>query len=224
VNWVVALAETHEFVLDQTIRDSMQMILDSESRQYSIQLELDQNHLTITNAPAPLLEHLGNSNNQFPLSDIAVLADASTVLGYTIHHDVAQLYTDALGTEVAIMLQNREYDFKTANWADLEQKIYNYAQLVNRFPIVVFDPQCNFTAWQQVVEKEHILDLVPLRPADDLQVCKNSTAQVILTNRAIKYMDTIPLLVSHMGMIVGQDKRIMTDASEKVFYRNGKLA
>ena len=224
VNWVVALAETYEFVLDQTIRDSMQMILDSESLKYSIQLELEQDHLTIANAPAPLLEYLGNSNNQFPLSDIAVLADASTVLGYTIHHDVEQRYTDALGTEVAIMLQHREYDFKSANWENLEQKIYSYAQLVDRFPIVVFDPQCNFKEWEQVVDKEHILNLVPLRSADDLQVCKNTTAQVILTNRAIKYMDSIPLLVSHMGMIVGQDKRIMTDASEKVFYRNGKLA
>jgi hypothetical protein len=171
-----------------------------------------------------LLEALNNSDNKFPLDDIAQLADWSSVFGYTIQAEVEQVFTDQLGTETAIMLQNREYDFKTANWPNLERKIYEYAQRVNRLPIVVFDPQCKFEEWEQAVGAEHIVDLSHRKPAEDAQVCKTTQAHVILTNRAIKYMDRIPLLVSHMGMIVGQDKRIMTDASEKVFYRNGKLA
>jgi hypothetical protein len=74
--------------------------------------------------------------------------------------------------------------------------------------------------WKSLVDAGDVLDLTRGREIN----IQNSTAKIILTNRAIKSMDNIPLLVSCLGMFVGQDKRIMLDASEKVFYINDKLA
>jgi hypothetical protein len=224
VNWVSAFANSNQFVTDAEFGKCMQAILDCEAAGYELQLQVQGEHLTIVNAPAPLLEYLGQPNNQFDIAQAARLVDQSSVLGYTVHSDLMRAITDHLGSTGAIMLANREYDFKTENWNNLEHKIYQYAVSVNRFPIVIFDPQCNFAGWKHTVEHEHVLDLSTTRQSEDAQVCANTTARVILTNRAIKYMDRIALLISNMGMIVGQDKRIMIDASEKVFYTNGKLA
>lgn len=224
VNWISAFANSNQFVTDAEFTRAMQNILDCEAAGYELQLQVQDDYLTIANAPAPLLEHLAQPNNQFDIAQAAGLVDQSSVLGYTVHSDLMRAITEDVGSTQAIMLANREYDFKTENWQNLEHKIYQYAQTVNRFPIVVFDPQCNFSGWKQVVESEYITDLSTTRQSEDAQVCANTQARVILTNRAVKYMDRIALLVSNMGMIVGQDKRIMIDASEKVFYTNGKLA
>ena len=224
LNWVMVLAQTHEFEVDPALKTTLQSIMDCESSGFNIQLETYGDHLFINNAPTSMLEHLGNTRNHFDREDAAKVADWAEVLGFTVHPDVEQLFTDTHGSSMAIMIRHRSYDFKEHNWHGLEQDIYRYAQLVNRFPIVVFDPQSNFGAWEEIVDADRVINLSKHRASDDRQVCQNSNAEVILTNRAIKYLDRIPLLVSNMGMLVGQDKRIMTDASEKVFYRNGRLA
>lgn len=224
VNWINAFGEAHGFERDTAFTDAMNMILQSETQVYKIELVYEDNYLTITNAPKGLLEHLGNEDNRFDRSEVQRLVDLSTVLGYIVSDEVMQDCTNDLGSDMAVMISRKDYDFKTYNWPHLEESIYKYAQLTNRFPIVVFDPQCAFERWNELVHGEDLLVLTHTKPKDEVQVCQNITAKVVLTNRAIKHLDRIPLLVSHMGMVVGQDKRIMLDASEKVFYRNGKLA
>lgn len=220
VNWVSTFANTHGFTLDPALPKLMQMILDCESAGYAIELVFDGEDLTIRNAAAPLLEFLEQPDNQFRGSRLAELVDKSSILGYTVHPDILKATVEQHGSSTTIMLQNREYSFKNENWNNLEHKIYQYAQLTNRFPIVVFDPQVNFSVWKSLVPADDVLDLTRVR---ELNI-QDSTAKVILTNRAIKNMNCIPLLVSCLGMFVGQDKRIMLDASEKVFYINDKLA
>ncbi len=224
VNWVCAFAQQHEFTIGTELNNAMTEILSVEHNRHAIELIVKDNSLHISHAPNALLEQLGNVENQFSWDQLASLVDQSSVLGYTVHNDVATEYNQQFGTDVSIMLAARTYDFKDHNWTNLEQSVLNYARLVDRFPIVVFDPQANFGHWEQLVGSENVLNLCKVKPDQERQVCQDSTAQVILCNRAVKYLDRIPLLVSNMGMIVGQDKRIMLDASEKVFYRNGKLA
>lgn len=223
VNWVYAFAQQHEFKIGAALEKAMQEILTVERVPYVIELVFKNGELHILNAPVSMLEHLGNAHNQFPMEQLATLVDMAPVLGYTIHDDVAVEYTQQFGSDTAIMLRDRTYDFKDYNWANLERSVLTYAELTNRFPIVVFDPQGNFGLWEQLVGGENVLNLTKVKHDQEYQVCQTSTARVILCNRAVKYLDRIPLLISNMGMIVGQDKRIMLDASEKVFYRNGKL-
>ncbi len=224
LNWAAAFAQSQGFETTKQLQDMMVQILEAEKTPYRIELTLYNNRLTIRNASKDLLEFLGNEENSWPIEDLIQLVDSSEVLGYTVDDDLVQAYTDLYGTDMSVMLRTRHYDFKEYNWPNLEQSIYKYAQLANRFPIVVFDPQTNFGAWEHLVDESLILNLSKVRGSDERQVCQDTNAQIILSNRAVKYFDRIPLLVSHLGMIVGQDKRIMLDASEKVFYRNGKLA
>ena len=223
VNWVHAFAEQHQFSIGTDLSDAMQQIINVEHDRYAIELVLKDNSLHIINATASMLEYLGNESNQFDISELAQLVDQSSVVGYTVHDAVSDLYNQQYGSDISIMLRSRTYDFKEHNWPDFESSVFKYAQLVNRFPIVVFDPQADFGNWHQMVAADQLLDLSKVKADQERQVCQNTQAQVILCNRAVKYLNRIPLLVTHMGMIVGQDKRIMLDASEKVFYRNGKL-
>ena len=224
VNWVHAFAEQHQFSIGTELADAMQQIINVEHDRYTIELVIKDNCLHIENATTSMLEYLGNEHNMFDISELAMLVDQSSVIGYTVHDNVAELYNQQFGSDVSIMLRSRTYDFKDHNWPNFESSILKYAQLVNRFPIVVFDPQTDFGNWQQIADPNQILDLCKVKSDQERQVCQNTQAQIILCNRAVKYLNRIPLLVTHMGMIVGQDKRIMLDASEKVFYRNGKLA
>jgi hypothetical protein len=158
------------------------------------------------------------------MDQLALMVDQAPVLGYTVHDDVTAEYNQLFGSDNAVMMRDRTYDFKDYNWNCLERSVLTYAELTNRFPIVVFDPQGNFGLWEPLLGSENVLNLTKVKPDQERQVCQNITARVILCNRAVKYLDRIPLLISNMGMVIGQDKRIMLDASEKVFYRNGKLA
>jgi hypothetical protein len=224
VNWVHAFAEQHQFSIGTELADAMQQIINVEHDRYAIELVIKDNCLHIENATASMLEYFDNEHNMFDIGELANLVDQSSVIGYTVHDTVSELYNQQFGSDISIMLRSRTYDFKDHNWPNFESSILKYAQLVNRFPIVVFDPQANFGNWQQIADPNQVIDLCKVKADQERQVCQNTQAQIILCNRAVKYLDCIPLLVTHMGMIVGQDKRIMLDASEKVFYRNGKLA
>ena len=224
VNWVYAFAQQHEFKIGPALENAMQEILQVERVSYAIELVFKNQALHIMNAPDSMLEYLNNSDNQFSMDQLASMVDQAPVLGYTVHDDVTAEYNQLFGSDNAVMMRDRTSDFKDYNWTNLERSVLTYAELTNRFPIVVFDPQGNFGLWEPLLGSKNVLNLTKVKPDQERQVCQNSTARVILCNRAVKYLDRIPLLISNMGMVIGQDKRIMLDASEKVFYRNGKLA
>jgi hypothetical protein len=50
-----------------------------------------------------------------------------------------------------------------------------------------------------------------------------SDAPVIWTHKVMRELDTIPLLISHVGLLAGAEKSLMVQNSRKIIYFNHKL-
>jgi hypothetical protein len=125
-----------------------------------------------------------------------------------------------VGSSEFLLLENREYDFKDAS--DAVERVVDYARLTNRWPIVAFNPtpENTLAEWQKHFESDEILVLGNKK---ETTVELTPRHKLIFTHRALRQLETIPILFSHVGMMIGSDKMIMLSRSNKVFYSSMKL-
>lgn len=215
LSWIVAFGESNNFDISDRVKELMALILECEQNPWSMELAEVDGVLTITNAPDSMLEWI--ATNLGSRDDLRVcLADYASVLGYDISPRLVREIEQKVGSSVSPLVFNRTHEIRTDSKDESIQRVLAYAELTNRWPVVVFDPTGDFTAYRTLFDPEQVIDLLNKRTEPTV----GPQHRVILTNRAIKNMNTIPLLISHIGMIAGQDKKIMTDAAEKTVYLN----
>jgi hypothetical protein len=218
VNWVYEYAKQNDFAVDQRLQDLMQQILVVENQGYDICLTKNDHTLQITNAHENLTKYLEQKIGNFDLHNASRLVDHASILGYKVSQDLINQTEEQFGGSTLLLMMNREYDFNQGE--DIEQRVINYASVVNRYPIVVFNPTAvqNQEQWTkhfneseiQVIQNKSTVDIDP-------------DAKLIYTQKALKNMSSIPLLVSYVGMMIGTDKQLMSGAAEKIFFTAKKL-
>lgn len=215
VNWIVAWGESNNFIIDDQLKSIMQNILAVEAQHHSIELTRVDGRLCILNAPESMLEYLTENNITFDDQDLVRLADTASVLAVTISPLVQKELDDQLGPEIAVFLTKRNYELA----GDLEQlkRVIDYANLVKR-TVVVYDPS-------PINSLQFYKDLLG---ADCVQISGNSQTitlepgkDLLWTHKSVNC--TIPLLISHVGMIVGAEKQIMLQNCEKIIYYDKRL-
>jgi len=218
VNWVYEYAKHNEFSIDQNLQDIMQLILEVEKQGYDICLVQDHNQLEITNAHASLKAYLQNKIGSFDLGCVNQLIDHGCVLGYRISDDLIASTAEQVGGSTLLLMCNREYDFNQSE--DMVERVIKYAKAVNRYPIVVFNPTANDTMqeWIKYFDQDHV-QIVDGKK--DIQLSEHT--KLVYTNRPLKHMTSIPLLISYVGMMIGADKQLMSTAAEKIFFTSKKL-
>lgn len=117
-------------------------------------------------------------------------------------------------------MTTRNYEFN--NSQDYVKRVIDYTNTVQRWPIFVFNPTPNnsLEEWSQYFSPEEIL-VVNNRHADAVVIPDN--CRVVYTHKPLKNVSRIPVLISHVGMIVGYEKANMVQAAEKIFYTGVKL-
>lgn len=220
INWACEFGKLHNFQVSDQLLGYMQEIVDCETQEYKIQLSIKDNRLEIENASASLIKYIELSLGGFDLDNLENLADQSSVLGYTLDQDIRHALEKHHGADVYLLAANREYDLNNA--PDSIARIVRYAENFNRWPIVAFNPTPDDTLpeWRNYFSEQEVLVLGNKK---DHQMEIPLGCKLIYTHRAVKSLDTIPLLVSHAGMMVGSDKQIMLTRSEKIFYSTMKL-
>jgi hypothetical protein len=220
VNWVVEFAKQNEFKVCDQVVGYMKDILECEEKGYNICLhqQEDGSH-TIENAPGSLVSFV-ETQGGFAAQRQVWLADLAPVLGYEINSNILLNLEEEVGASNTLMIAHKSYELGTTSAEEAIDRVFAYATLVDRWPVVVFDPSADFQLYRNKFAPEQILDASKKR---DLDLTLLPEHKVVLTNRAVKTMAKIPLLVSHIGMIVGQDKKIMLDSAEKIVYINYKL-
>jgi hypothetical protein len=215
VNWLLTWGESNNFIIDDQLKSIMQNILAVEAQHYSIELTRVDGRLCILNAPESMLEYLAEKNITFDDADLTRLADIAGVLGVTVSPAVQKELDDQLGADVAVFLTKRNYELS----GDLQQlkRVINYANLVKR-AVVVYDPS-------PINSLQFYQDLLG---ADRVQISGNSQSitlepgkDLLWTHKSVNC--TIPLLISHVGMIVGAEKQIMLQNCEKIIYYDKRL-
>ena len=220
VNWICEFARQHNFTVDPIILNWMERIVECEKQGYEICLELDGDRCVIRNANNSLIEYIETQLGGFDLNNVVRLVDWSSILGYTVDPALASAVATDVGFSGYLLLQNREYDFKDT--PNAVERVINYARLTNRWPIVAFNPtpESNLAEWQKHLAQEEIL-VLGNKKETTVEVAPHH--KLIFTHRALRQLDNIPILFSHVGMMVGSDKMIMLSRSNKVFYSSMKL-
>jgi hypothetical protein len=97
-------------------------------------------------------------------------------------------------------------------------RIERYAQLVNREPVVIFDPSPGSLSYAHY-EKYWNGEVVRLANQKlDLQQYR-----AVYSDRTLPAVDNIPLLISHVGLVAGTQRTMMVQSSQKIVYFNQKL-
>jgi hypothetical protein len=130
----------------------MQAIDTCEQQPHEIKLVEQDGSLTITNAANSLLDAICNWCG-FDRSNLDLLVDAAPVFGYTVDEllflDIATKY----GPRVANLMTARETKFAPTSDQTVFQDLIKYADVTNRYPIYVYEPDMTDKLYKNFVEK-----------------------------------------------------------------------
>jgi uncharacterized protein YgfB (UPF0149 family) len=218
INWVCEFGKAFSFQISDQLLGYMQSIIDCEQQGYEMQLTIVDDNLVIKNATASLVEYVESKLGGFGINNLEILADYSSILGYTIDHSVQQALEMMYGGSMYLLITNKEYDLHDS--PDSIERIVKYAQQFNRWPIVAFNPTPDDTLpeWRKYFDEDQVLVLKNQKVSTPEPTCR-----LIYSHRPVKFLDSIPLLISQAGMMVGSDKQIMLGRSEKIFYSAMRL-
>jgi hypothetical protein len=218
VNWVYEYAKQNDFTIDQRLQDLMQKIIVAENQGYEILLTKQDHKLQITNAHENLIKYLEKKIGPFESHNTNRLIDYASILGYQVSQDLVDQAEEQFGGSTLLLMMNREYDFNQGE--NIEQRVIDYASVVNRYPIVVFNPTATQNQ-EQWTKKFNESEVQFINNTSTVEIDPN--AKLIYTQKALKNMSSIPLLVSYVGMMIGTEKQLMSVAAEKIFFTAKKL-
>lgn len=215
-NWVYAFSKQHNFEIDSSVQEAMDLILAVETTPYSIELQASADELVITNASNSLKEYVNEQLGGFSFDNLLKLSDVAPILGYTINPMIAEVVIESYGTRFWSLCINKDLKMDlNILMQDQVQEIVEYATVTNRFPIHVYEPDMSDRLAMLFIRKfakEQIVDL------DAKQQLTGDTKLVIARKIPKTYVADIPLLISGAGMMFGGDKQLWLQAAEKVVY------
>ena len=217
VNFVVAWAKSNQFEISTELNSIMDEILAVEQVPYAIELQRVDGQLTIVNAEQSLLDYLAEQGIDFTEQNLLRLADLGSELGYTVSDSLWNEVDYIAGTDISVFMRKPNYEL-IGDFGQIP-RLFAYAQLVNRLPMIVFDPSASGTdkTYLELLGQDNV----------SIQGNKNkidlSDAPVIWTHKVVREFDSIPLLVSHAGLLAGAEKSLMVQNSRKIIYFNHKL-
>jgi len=222
-SWVLALTETnviaangfaqnHKFEIAPEFARYIEAVEVCEQQPYEIKLVQEDDQYTITNAARSLLEAIDNCTN------LDQLVDRSGIYGYSIDE---LLYLDLAvkhGPRIVNLMTAQESKFAPTNDESVFQDLIKYANIVNRYPIYVYEPDMSERLYKDFCSRyfleEDIYRTQTLKNSNSV-----SKARVIYFNKYTASWDQpVPLLISGQGMMHGGEKTLLLQHAEKVVY------
>ena len=212
VNYLVPWGNNHGFDIDPQIETLFKKILACEARPYEIKLVKTADGYAVTNAPESLQayvdEHIGN--------DLVKLVDHAGVLGYTVDADILEESSNKYGQ--ALEYIGTKHNCYLDPTPEMLEWLFDYAELTNRYPICIWEPNVAFNMDLSRFEEQDIVRFD--------QNGKTSTSEydpygvkVVYARKIPKSWDfPIPLLVSTQQMMYGGRKLDWITRAEKVVY------
>jgi hypothetical protein len=227
--WRVGLTETNlvaaigigrlnQFEIDPELLELEQRILDIEATPYEIKLVNTNNQIAITNLPPSLGNYieaeLGGLNN----NNVVRLIDNSSLLGYSVDRVLEYTVTKDHPLRVFNLMLGREHRFAPNSESDILEDIIYYAELTNRWPIYVYEPDMSDRLYKGFVEKYFTPDQVYKSTSNKKQPEVEGKRVVFFNKYAANWDLEIPLLLSSAGMMHGGEKTMLLQRAEKVVY------
>jgi hypothetical protein len=232
VTFVVNLGREYDFEIDSKLLEIYDRITNENWDQFRIKLIERNGKYTIQNASDSLKEYI-NANVG---NDIIKLVDYSGICGYEVDNNVEVQIKQAHSEGVAKCLLNRHAYLDPAQYTFWE--IFDYADLVGRFPITIYDTLGHWSAetnFSYIRERyltlyerygpiyHHNLTLPKDWPYKN---ANPNTAKIRIYNTATKEMfqdDRVPLMISCQNFNYGSLRMKMFEKSDKIVYHCTKL-
>lgn len=210
VNWCVSWGKSTGFVVSDDVQQLFQLVLQSESVEYSIKLVKADQGYTITNATTSLIDyiqaHLGGWDN------VDLLVDYSGILGYIVSEEIS--------CSNLINRFGRSQTHRLTPTIDNLDTILDYAIASNRFPLMIYHPNLTIEISDKIYGKFDHADIVHIDMAGrNVYGTNMSEAKVIIAERFPKTnLATIPLLVTYHELLHGSNKQRWLCMAERVVY------
>lgn len=217
LNWIYSFAVQHKFDIDSSVKQLMDIVLAVEQTPYKIELQYDNDKLTITNAESSLTEYIQTHLGGLALENILTLCDYAPVLGYTIHKDIETDVIRNFGTRFWSLCANRNLKVDSTINANLVPELVEYAKLTNRFPIFVYEPDLSGRLLTEF-NKFFAGNIINLDHKSKDNAIDDTTKIVYASRIPKQQFARIPIMVSSAGMMYGGDRQMWLQAAEKVVY------
>jgi hypothetical protein len=218
-------AEQNQFTVDDEIQRLNALISAVEQVPYAIELQFNNGELAMANASASLINYINEHCGGFATDNLPRLIDMSSVLGYTVSDDIRDAWLAAYGARTLNLTTHREVKIDPATMLATDDfaSVLDYADLVGRYPVVIYEPDTS---------NKMLTRLTALRKIQDIDIRRgrfrvsDTPGVVDDTGTVSKYIHCtapirdikIGLLISSAGMMFGGDKSIMMQNAEKAVY------
>jgi hypothetical protein len=210
-------AKNNQFELDESFVKYVLEVESCEKIPYEIKLIKTNSGLEITNAAKSLVEAIDNYFG-FDSSNVDTLVDNSAIYGYTVDQSILDDTTTRHNARVCNLMLAQETKFAPNSDGTVVKDIINYANIVGRYPIYVYEPDMSNKLFENFVRANFADD--DIYKVQTLEKPKATVhKKVIYFNRySAHWSQPIPLLISGQGMMYGGEKTLLIQQSEKIIY------
>jgi hypothetical protein len=214
----VGIGRMNQFEIDPELLELEQQILEIEATPYKIKLVKSDDQLAITNMPQSLGDYIEAELGGLNITNVVKLIDNASILGYTVDQVLEYTVTKDHPPRVFNLMLGREHRFAPNTENDILEDIIYYAELTNRWPIYVYEPDMSDRLYKGFVEKYFTPDQV-YKSTNSKKLPEIEGKRVVFFNKyAANWEFDIPLLLSSAGMMHGGEKTMLLQRAEKVVY------
>jgi hypothetical protein len=227
-SWALAITETnvvaangfaqnHQFEIAPKFARYIEAVEACESMPYEIKLIRTNDGLTITNAARSLMEAVNNWCG-FDISNLDLLVDMAPVYGYTVDEQLQIDVTLRHNARICNLMTAQETKFAPNSDASVFEDVIKYADIANRYPVYVYEPDMSSRLLDGFVRK--YFDEADVYQAQTLKQPQASVhKKVVYFNKfSVSWNQPVPLLISGQGMMHGGEKSMLIQQAEKVVY------
>ena len=214
--WVEDFANERSFEISDEFNALMEEITKCNDADYAIRLQHKNGSLNIDNAPDTLVEYINTSLGGFEIDNLLTLVDHSAVLGYTIEQSLINAVTSNVKV-IDDLLTGREINITTVTGDEL-LAIFKYAELVNRWPVYVFDAIPGSGALEKLNTLFSPDQVKIVSSKETFHPITPDIKCVYLTQWNLQWEIKIPLLIATSTMMWGAKKRHIVQCATKVVY------
>lgn len=218
VNWAVTWAEMHQFSVDDAILDMFESVIRVENQPYEIKLIRQGTEYIVTNAEPSLTawidQHLGQN--------LIKLIDHAGLLGYAVDEALLAEATQLWGSALEYFGPKHRVHLNPGAMApdgqrDLWQWLLDYAELTDRYPICVYDPNSTDLSLDRFDDKQVV-------HFDQNGKTKTSNynpydVKIIYARKLPQVWEfPVPMMITTVEMMYGGRRADWLNRAEKIVY------
>ena len=212
--WLETLVDKYHFDISDPVKKLVEQVKQIQSQEFKIELTENNGLLNISNAETSLVDYINDNLGGFEKTNLLNLIDNSSILGYSVDKDILEQQLEHYGPITKKLLLNKVCHLPADDPGNLEA-IAEYARLVKRDKIVIYDPMLNANI--EDLDKIFGSNIAIIRSNQRKLDVENHEC-LYLTNWMPSWKIKISLLLTFNAMMIGPKKQSIMQYSDKIVF------